>query len=462
MADTSEVLRNIAQTNALNIQNWDTNTSRNALVSQYGPAYANPQMAQQAEAARHQQQMTPIQVEAGKHANVLVGEQAKQAQMTTQSQESGQSIQQVGTLLSAMGDAASAPGADVAKVFDSGVQSASQILRVPPEKFEQYREDFVKDPAGTTERLARTLGAGTLYGMTPKDRGAFAEQVFKNQKTAAEIDKDRASTAKTIAETQGGGKIQTPETITADIQGNNFLLGRVSQVPQVVDQMKELIPKFSNDAATRIRRATAKWPLTDQPIDPNSAEYKFTQLAHQLGGNLSLEDLRNTKASGTSFGRVTNTEFLKLADAILNPNLANVGAIKNSLAVVRNIYGTPNEKGEYSSGIIADLQKHDAMLKQKLTQAQANPAVNGTPAQATRVPTAQDLLTPGLQRPQQQATGQPTGTGTVTMPQPQPIQQQPNATGSAPAPAQTVPAKPLTRDQVLDLSNKLVDKYKRM
>lgn len=440
--------------NAAN-ENWFNTRSRLALMNQYGPAYANPQYALQTQQAEHQRQMTPLQVsgeqqrqnflaqyyplqiQAQQTQNVLAGEQAAQAGMTTEQMRGAQQRQQLISLIANVEEAVN-QGHDPAQVFDSAVQSASQLTGVPPEKFAQYREQFIRDPKGTIAGWRRSIPATEMGILTPTQRVQLGQQALGTQKLQGEISAQEQAKHQKFLEMYG---LKSPQEAHQRVVGETTVQQRVGALTDDVEKALQQAKALRGNAV--IRSAAAHVPGTP--------EYEFAQTIERIKSNTGLQDLMGMKASGFSFGRVAVAEMQAAADAFTNikPGM-KLSEIRNQLERMKDMFKPIKsgidesvERARSTAKVVDDYFKKvqpPAAAQPVNVQEMASPFRFNPPAaqQQTQVPN------PVQQEAIRQAvTGQPTGTGTVVIPPQTPAQMLP---GGNTAPG-TPPAGPIPGGQ---------------
>lgn len=205
-------------------------------------------------------------------------------------------------LLAGLSDTAN-KGGDIGAAFDKIAPQIAQFEGVTPDHLGPLRSKLVADPVGTINSLADAIHAANLEAVKNTPAGVIAQDKYADQRNA-------------------------------QVQALNVTAQRTAAVPAATDQAASLIPQMSSSAILRKARAEI----------PGTPEYKYEQLVTQIKTNASLDDLRALRASGTSLGRVTNTEFTASANAFANLDLgqdpktltANLTRLKATYGVINN------------------------------------------------------------------------------------------------------------------------------
>lgn len=234
------------------------------------------------------------------HANV----ETAQGRFSLNTQQAAQDRQSAMGILASLSDVAS-NGGDVGAKFDDLAPLIAKYEGVDPAHMAPLRAQLVKDPVGTINKLSDAIQAANLTAIGANGKGASGALAM-------------------MKFSQGQMSLK---------DGLNFTAQRTAAVPGLTEQMAALVPQLS-DLAT-IRKVKAEIPGTP--------EYKFNQLVDQLKPNLSLDDIRTLKASGTSLGRVTNQEMGMAANAVANMDLGQDKSTLNAnLTRIKTTYGMVN------------------------------------------------------------------------------------------------------------------------
>jgi hypothetical protein len=219
--------------------------------------------------------------------------------------EAAQDRQSAMGILASLSDVASS-GGDVGAKFDALAPLIAKYENVDASHLPALRAALIKDPVGTINNLSSAIQAANLAAMGASGKGgagALAMMKFS----------------------QGQMSLK---------DGLNFTAQRTAAVPDLAQQMDALVPQMSTIAT--IRKAK-------QAI-PGTPEYKFEQLVEQLKPNLSLDDIRTLKASGTSLGRVTNQEMSMAGNAIANMDLGqDPSTLRANLKRIQTTYKGVNQ-----------------------------------------------------------------------------------------------------------------------
>jgi hypothetical protein len=218
-----------------------------------------------------------------------------------QTQDIARSVQErqaAAGIVAALSDTAQ-QGGDVGALFDRYAPIIAKMEGTDPSHLTDLRAALVKDPVGTINALQSALQAAQNAAPT---RPGVA-------KPAVQTNAEKAGALEVIRE-------------------------RTQAVPQALDSAMALLPQMSNSAVLRKAQANI----------PGTPEYKFVQLTHQIGANLSLDDLRAVRASGLSLGRTNIAEFQASANAFANNDLgqdpsqlaANLKRLKGSYAQINS------------------------------------------------------------------------------------------------------------------------------
>lgn len=276
------------------------------------------------------------------HTNV----ETQQGRLALNTAQAAQDRQSAMGILASLSDVAS-NGGDVGAKFDTLAPLIAKYEGVDPSHMAPLRAALIKDPVGTINRLSEAIQAANLTAVGANGKagaGALAMMKFS----------------------QGQMSLK---------DGLQFTQQRVAGVQPIVDQMSALVPQLSSIAT--IRKAKAEIPGTP--------EYKFQQLVEQLKPNLSLDDIRTLKASGTSLGRVTNQEMNMAANAMGNMDLgqdkstinANLVRIGNTYKVVNSTIAKDIDRIGTGGGIVAKATAPSAKFVEgkTYTDAQGNKAM---------------------------------------------------------------------------------------
>lgn len=243
------------------------------------------------------------------HANV----ETQQGRFSLNTQQAAQDRQSAMGILASLSDVASA-GGDVGSKFDQLAPLIAKYEGIDQSHMGPLRDALVKDPVGTINRLSDAIQAANLTAVGANGKGA-------------------AGALQMMKFSQGQMSLK---------DGLNFTQQRVAAVPGLVDQMSTLVPQLHSLAT--LRKAYA--------MIPGTPEYQFNQLVDQLKPNLSLDDIRTLKASGTSLGRVTNQEMGMASNAIANMDLGqDTSTLNANLKRIKTTYGIVN------NNVQADIQR---------------------------------------------------------------------------------------------------------
>lgn len=223
-------------------------------------------------------------------------------QNTLNTQQASQQRAATAGIMSALTTAAQ-NGGDVGAVFDQYAPVIAQMEGVDKAHLQPLRAMLVKDPIGTINNIQQALAAQQQQNNPQRTTAAAAA------KNSPQANAEKAGALQTIRE-------------------------RTGAVPDALDQALALIPQMSNTAV--IRKAQENYP--------GSPEYKFHQLAQQIGSNLSLDDLRAVRTSGLSLGRTNIAEFTASSHAFANNDLgqdprmiaSNLQRLKRSYAQINS------------------------------------------------------------------------------------------------------------------------------
>lgn len=171
----------------------------------------------------------------------------------------------------------------------------------------------------------------------------------------------------------------TPSAKLADVNTKRAnalsgLIERTDAVPGIIDQAAALIPKLSQSGIMRKARAEI----------PGTPEYQLAQLAGTINANLSADDIRFLRETGTALGRPSFGEFAALGHAYGNLDL---GQDPSTLAA--NFARLKATYRQFSSIGHAEINRLN-----KPAAAPAPPAAPATPAKQTGgiSPAAVDML----------------------------------------------------------------------
>lgn len=216
-------------------------------------------------------------------------------------------------ILAALSDTASA-GGDVGAKFDQLAPLIASNEHLDPAHLQALRTRLVQNPVDTINQLSQGIQAKRMAAAGAAGRGvAGSIQMLKFGQQEMNLK-----------------------------QGLSFTQQRTQAVPAMTDQLASLIPKLSSVAI--VRKAKAEIPGTP--------EYQFEQLMEQLKPNLSLDDIRTLKATGTSLGRVTNAEMAAAGNAFANMDLGqSTSTLAANLIRLKNVYSVVNKN------LSADIQR---------------------------------------------------------------------------------------------------------
>jgi hypothetical protein len=195
-------------------------------------------------------------------------------------------------------------GGDLGEAFDRLAPQIAKFEGTTPDHLQGLRAKLLQDPANTINQLGDAINAANQAAAASKG-GAGALNTLKFN-----------------------------EAKQAQVNALNVTAQRTQAVPAATDQALALVSAMSASAILRKARAEI----------PGTPEYKFEQLVTQIKTNASLDDLRALRASGTSLGRVTNTEFTASANAFANLDLGqdpkmlagNLGRLKSTYGVIND------------------------------------------------------------------------------------------------------------------------------
>jgi hypothetical protein len=195
-------------------------------------------------------------------------------------------------------------GGDLGEAFDRLAPQIAKFEGTTPDHLQGLRAKLLQDPANTISQLGDAINAANQAAAASKG-GAGALNTLKFN-----------------------------EAKQAQVNALNVTAQRTQAVPAATDQALALVSAMSASAILRKARAAI----------PGTPEYKFEQLVTQIKTNASLDDLRALRASGTSLGRVTNTEFTASANAFANLDLGqdpkmlagNLGRLKSTYGVIND------------------------------------------------------------------------------------------------------------------------------
>lgn len=235
------------------------------------------------------------------HTNV----ETQQGKLALNTAEAAQQRQSAMGILASLSDVASA-GGDVGAQFDKMAPLIAKFEGTDPAHMAPLRAALIADPVGTINQLSSGIQAANMAALG----GA-------GKSTAGALNMMKFS--------QGQMSLK---------DGLNFTAQRTAAVPDLTTNLAALVPKMSTVATVRMAKAHI----------PGTPEYQFEQLVEQLKPNLSLDDIRTLKASGTSLGRVTNQEMSMAGNAIANMDLGQDPAtLKANLGRINRTYGMLNQ-----------------------------------------------------------------------------------------------------------------------
>lgn len=205
-------------------------------------------------------------------------------------------------LIAGLSDTAS-QGGDIGAAFDKIAPEIAKFENVDPAHLAPLRAKLVQDPVNTINQLSDSIQAINTAALKNTPAGQLAQQKYADQRAA-------------------------------QVQALGVTAQRTQAVPAATDAALSLLPAMSSSAILRKARAEI----------PGTPEYKFNQVVQQIKTNASLDDLRALRASGTSLGRVTNTEFTASANAFANLDLGQDPAmLKTNLSRLKTTYGVIND-----------------------------------------------------------------------------------------------------------------------
>lgn len=405
--------------NAAN-ENWFNTRSRLALMQEYGPMYANPQFALQAQQAEHQRQMTPLQVsgerqrqnfleqyyplqvESQRLQNVVTGEQGQQQRVATETLRGQQQRQGLTALINEMERALDA-GHPPDKVFDAALPTASRLSGVAPEQFEPYREHFNVNPREALAGMKRSLTAIEWGFTAPKERAAIAKEALAAQKTQAETINEQLKQPKNVLEMFGA---KSPQELTAQLGAKKALFEQISAARLAIDEARDLLKKVP---AGTVYRFGAQYA-------PGSPTAELSQKLEQIINATGLTALQKLRMSGLTLGQITEKEHERTAHSVINIKTTNrLGFIEKELDRLAKTYDM----------IVADAQKDIQRTEQAAAlvgryydtrtlippdQSPVNMREMVSPFMPTTSQTVQNAVI------NQAIQGRPTGTGTSIIP----------------------------------------------
>jgi hypothetical protein len=237
------------------------------------------------------------------HANV----ETQQGKLALNTAEAAQQRTSAMGILASLSDTASA-GGDIGAQFDKLAPLIAKYEGVDPSHLPQLREALVRDPVGTINQLSTGIQAANL-----------AAQGAGGKSTAGALNMMKFS----------AGQMSLKD-------GLNFTAQRTGAVPDLVNQMAALAKPGAMSTIATVRVAKAHIPGTP--------EYQFQALVEQLKPNLSLDDLRNLKASGMSMGRITNQEMSMAGNAVANMDLGqDLSTLSANLKRIGTTYDIVNK-----------------------------------------------------------------------------------------------------------------------
>lgn len=457
-------------------QRWRDSMSSNALVRQYGPSYANPQMAQQAASAQQTGVLTqgeqqrqnflaeshPIAIEHAKQQNVLGGQAIAQGELAGEQNKGAAQRQAVYAMHDGLTEALD-KGVDPEKAFDAMAEAAAPALGTTKEKLSaSYREQFVKDPRGTLAKLKAVIPAAEYGTMNPTQRIAAQAASRAGDKTSIEMEKAKQDMHQEFFKTLGVKSVDDAEQRVASLQAYQSRLGTPANVKtgapatgiiSDIDKALAQIDKLPKSALAR----------TASSYFSGTAAKDFEQMIKQISDNSGLMDAAIQKGQGVNLPRST-AAMESAAHAFINVTPgSSLGRLKEQLEKIKSattvIAQDVAKEGENAQVTYAKAKQYSdtKITPPNPATVTPNPSLQSPFARPGQVPPAQ--AAPAQSPP---PPGIPTGTGTVTMPT-----QQPNTganasqvPGAAPLPGggSTVvnPPRPNTRV----MSNKeLLDLY---
>lgn len=218
-------------------------------------------------------------------------------------------------LLSGLSDTAVA-GGDIGAQFDKIAPQIAQFEGVTPDHLAGLRSQLVKDPINTINTLT-----DSIHGL----------QMAALGQTKGGLNAAGLNTMVKLGNQQMGLK-----------DGMTMMQSRVEGAQDVATQMQALLPQLAS--LPTVAKAKA--------MIPGTPEYQFSQLAHQLTANLSLNDLQAMKSTGLSMGRVTNAEMAAAGNALANVDIGlPTATLATNLAKAQGTFALTN------ANLKADLQR---------------------------------------------------------------------------------------------------------
>lgn len=319
---------------------------------------AQQQIDQSAQAFPLEQEQKRASI-ASTRANTASTQQGTDLKRAAQERQAG--LAMIGAL-----KATATSGGDVGAVFDRFAPVIAKMEGVDPNHLGPLRAAILQDPANTLNSLETALTAPGASGahvssvVPATDRSgnqgslitySDGHQEFRAGATPFSITKESLPSRqagveyKTDAKGNITGKV-VPGTPQADKQQQaadqraaqasalQVTQERTRAVPSAVQAAVSLISQMSGSGVVRRARAHI----------PDTPEYQFEQYVKQIGTNLSLDDLRSLRASGTSLGRVTNTEFVASSHAFANLDLGqDPRTLASNLQRIGETYGRIND-----------------------------------------------------------------------------------------------------------------------
>lgn len=403
----------------------------NALREAYGPIAGDPAAALQMQQYQYNTQMQPLQVTNQELTNQALGNQnnymtkaypqmLENQKLTNQGQGITNALnqQKVGANAMAMDQAkgqqvqqalsaslanldASLQGVEDpnmrAQVFDQQLARLAPMLGTSPEQLRQQMTPQ-RDAVIAQGRMAIPAIKNDLDGML--SGGLTAADRLAAQKAAADLQMANVKLEgqKIDNQTARMKAVDTAQQDLADITAKQDALGFMNQrvaamtepiqnpdgtvQPGLIGQARELMKEVSGNPIQRKIAARIQ----------GTPEYQLEKVLGQIGHNLSLDDLRNLKATGVSLGRVTNVEFLATAEAIANFDIGqDPQKLKGDLSRVEETYSAMKESANKEIASLTERKQDLAKRVEQFSQTQASwgtPAATGgapkTPAQANQ------------------------------------------------------------------------------
>lgn len=438
-------------------QRFRDNVSSNALVNQYGPAYANPQMAAQAATANETTLLTPLKVsgetqrqnflaqdqplsvEAKQHANVLSGQRIAAGTAEAEQTAGAQNRQAIYGVFSGL-EQDIANGRDPGESFDSHASTAAQATGQPIERINQLRGQFVNDPQGTLSGWKSSVPAAEYGTMNPTQR--IAAQTANRAMVKGDLD---AASARSEAVTKwlANKGVKSQEEAREKVGAWRGYEGRVGKPATTDDKGRTAAPSTGMigdiDEALGIlnKVPSSGWARSVSSYYPESKAGELNALLEKIGAGAGLQDLVNIKqAGGPGLRAVAEMEAAHKALINIKPG-SRIGFIRDELNRIKTMMTPVSQSiserlvaAERTSTEIDTFFERNVRPPNINQQAPVNPSLQSPFVRQQQTQQIQQPATP---------PGTPTGTGTVTMPTPAPVQQY------TPLPeGQRVPVAPVT------------------